>query len=96
MLTVSASLITILTLPLFTNLALEFYMGTQETIVLPVGKTVGMLLGIVLLPVAIGMAVRTRNPVMAKKAESVVSIFGGVVLAVALAAAMSAGTFFRV
>jgi len=81
-LTVSASLITILTLPLFTNLALEFYMGTQETIVLPVGKTVGMLLGIVLLPVAIGMAVRTRNPVMAKKAESVVSIFGGVVLAV--------------
>lgn len=81
-LTVSASLITILTLPMFTNLALDFYMGTQEAVVLPVGKTVGMLIGIVLFPVAIGMLVRTRNPAMAKKAEGVVSIFGGVVLAV--------------
>ncbi|AZT84977.1 bile acid:sodium symporter family protein [Marinobacter sp. NP-4(2019)] len=81
-LTVSASLITILTLPLFTNLALDFYMGTQETVVLPVWKTVGMLIGIVLFPVAIGMVVRTRNPVMAKKAEGMVSIFGGIVLAV--------------
>lgn len=81
-LTVSASLITILTLPLFTNLALDFYMGTQETVVLPVWKTVGMLIGIVLFPVAIGMVVRTRNPAMAKKAEGVVSIFGGIVLAV--------------
>lgn len=81
-LTVSASLITILTLPLLTNLALDFYMGTQETVVLPVWKTVGMLIGIVLFPVAIGMVVRTRNPAMAKKAEGVVSIFGGIVLAV--------------
>ncbi|WP_297791078.1 bile acid:sodium symporter family protein [uncultured Marinobacter sp.] len=81
-LTVSASLITILTLPMFTNLALDFYMGTQEAVVLPVWKTVGMLVGIVLFPVAIGMVVRTRNPVLAKKAEGVVSIFGGIVLAV--------------
>ncbi|MCG2581716.1 MAG: bile acid:sodium symporter family protein [Marinobacter sp.] len=81
-LTVSASLITILTLPMFTNLALDFYLGTQEAVVLPVGKTVGMLVGIVLFPVAIGMVVRTRNPAMAKKAEGVVSIFGGIVLAV--------------
>ncbi|WP_417531748.1 bile acid:sodium symporter family protein [Marinobacter lipolyticus] len=81
-LTVSASLITILTLPMFTNLALDFYLGTQEAVVLPVWKTVGMLVGIVLFPVAIGMVVRTRNPAMAKKAEGVVSIFGGIVLAV--------------
>ncbi|EON93089.1 bile acid: sodium symporter [Marinobacter lipolyticus SM19] len=81
-LTVSASLITILTLPMFTNLALDFYMGTQEAVVLPVWKTVGMLIGIVLFPVAIGMVVRTRNPAMAKKAEGMVSIFGGIVLAV--------------
>lgn len=81
-LTVTASLITILTLPLFINMALDLYMGTQETIVLPVGKTVGMLFGIVLFPVALGMIFRTRKPALARKAESVVSIFGGVVLAV--------------
>ena len=85
-LTVSASLITILTLPLFTNIALQYYMGTEEDIVLPVWKTVGMLIGIVLFPVAIGMVVRTRKPEVARKAESIVSIFGGIVLAVLIVA----------
>ena len=85
-LTVSASLITILPLPLFTNIALQYYMGTEEDIVLPVWKTVGMLIGIVLFPVAIGMVVRTRKPEVARKAESIVSIFGGIVLAVLIVA----------
>ena len=85
-LTVSASLITILTLPLFTNIALQYYMGTEEDIVLPVWKTVGMQIGIVLFPVAIGMVVRTRKPEVARKAESIVSIFGGIVLAVLIVA----------
>ena len=85
-LTVSASLITILTLPLFTNIALQYYMGTEEDIVLPVWKTVGMLIGIVLFPVAIGMVVRTRRPEIARKAEGIVSIFGGIVLAVLIVA----------
>lgn len=80
-LTVSASLITILTLPLFANAALQYYMGTEENIVLPVWKTIGVLTGIVLLPVAIGMLVRSRKPDLARKAESIVSVFGGVVLA---------------
>lgn len=85
-LTVSASLITILTLPLFTNIALQHYMGTEEDIVLPVWKTIGMLVGIVLFPVAVGMVVRTRKPEVARKAESIVSIFGGIVLAVLIVA----------
>ena len=85
-LTVSASLITILTLPLFTNIALQYYMGTEEDIVLPVWKTVGMLIGIVLFPVAIGMVVRTRKQEVARKAESIVSIFGGIVLALLIVA----------
>jgi len=85
-LTVSASLITIITLPLITNMALQFYMGTEEDITLPVGKTIGMLVGIVLLPVAIGMLVRSRKPEVARKAESIVSVFGGIVLAVLIVA----------
>lgn len=85
-LTVSASLITILTLPLFTNMALQHFMGTEENISLPVGKTIAMLVLIVLLPVAIGMLVKTRKPDLALKAESLVSIFGGVVLALLIVA----------
>ncbi|WP_029652526.1 bile acid:sodium symporter family protein [Marinobacter daepoensis] len=85
-LTVSASLLTILTLPLFTNMALQHFMDTEESISLPVVKTIVMLVVIVLLPVAIGMLVRTRKPELARKAEGVVSIFGGVVLAVLIVA----------
>lgn len=80
LLTVSASLITIVTLPFFTNYALEMYYGEGASITLPVGKTIAMLVVIVLLPVAIGMFVRTRAPELARKGEGIVSIFGGVVL----------------
>ena len=80
LLTVSASLITIVTLPFFTNFALQLYFGEAANISLPVGKTIAMLVVIVLLPVSIGMFIRTRAPAAAQKAEGVVSIFGGIVL----------------
>ena len=80
-LTVTASLITIVTLPILTNYALQLYAGTEESITLPVGRTVGMLVGIVLFPVAVGMVFRTRAPELSRRAESAVSVFGGVVLA---------------
>ena len=80
-LTVSASMITIMSLPFFTNLALKTYLGAQQEIVLPFGKTVLMLSVIVLLPVAIGMLIRAFKPHLAARAESVVSLFGAVVLA---------------
>ncbi|MFA0811645.1 bile acid:sodium symporter family protein [Microbulbifer epialgicus] len=79
-LTVSASLITILSLPFFTNYALRTYFGAEQEIVLPFAKTVAMLSAIVLLPVAIGMLVRAWNPHLATRAEGVVSIFGAFVL----------------
>lgn len=40
-----------------------------------------MLVGIVLFPVAVGMVFRSRAPELSRRAESVVSVFGGVVLA---------------
>ena len=86
LLTVSASLITIVTLPFFTNFALQHYFGETADIALPVGKTIAMLVVIVLLPVAIGMVIRSRAPERAKKAESIVSVFGGIVLLVLIVA----------
>ncbi len=80
LLTVSASLITIITLPFFTNYALQMYFGEAANISLPVGKTIAMLVVIVLLPVALGMFIRTKAPAKAQKAEGMVSIFGGFVL----------------
>lgn len=80
-LTISASMITIMTLPVFANYALTFYYGTQQAIELPFVKTVLMLSLIVLLPVAIGMLIKWFRPSLATRAENVVSIFGGLVLA---------------
>lgn len=84
-LTVIATLITIITLPLLTNFALGYYMGSEEHITLPLDQTIGMLLVLVLLPVLSGMGIRSRAPALADKAEGYVSIFGGVVLAVLIA-----------
>nr|WP_221191774.1 bile acid:sodium symporter family protein [Microbulbifer rhizosphaerae] len=81
-LTVSASMITILSLPFFTNYALQAYFGTQREIVLPFVRTAATLSAIVLLPVVIGMGVRAWLPRLASRAEGAVSIFGGLVLAV--------------
>ncbi|MBY6210226.1 bile acid:sodium symporter [Microbulbifer agarilyticus] len=79
-LTISASLITIMTLPVFANYALQLYYGAQQEIALPFVRTVLMLSAIVLLPVAIGMTIKALRPAFAGRAEGFVSIFGGLVL----------------
>ncbi|WP_231758401.1 bile acid:sodium symporter family protein [Microbulbifer elongatus] len=84
-LTVSASLITIMSLPLFANYALQAFSGTQQEITLPFGKTVLMLSAIVLLPVSIGMGLKALRPKLAARAEGLVSVFGGLVLALLIA-----------
>ena len=80
-LTVLANVITIITLPLLTNFALQRYMDQDELFLLPVDQTIGTLVAIVLVPVIIGMVIRSKAPEKAQKAESAVSVFGGVVLA---------------
>ncbi|GAA1216399.1 bile acid:sodium symporter family protein [Prauserella alba] len=81
-LTVVASLITIVTLPVFANLALGIWpvAGVGE-IRVPVLRTIALLLVLVLVPVLLGMAVRAAKPAIADAMERVVSVFGGLVLA---------------
>jgi BASS family bile acid:Na+ symporter len=80
MLTVIASLATILTLPISVNLALDLLTDNAVAVRLPVGQTVLMLSVLILIPVAIGMAVRGHNPALAAKADRWVGLFGAVVL----------------
>ena len=80
-LTVIASVVTIATLPLFVNLAMRWQPAASDVAVrVPVGRTVVLLIGIILVPVAIGMAVRRRTPERAAALERTVSLFGAVVL----------------
>jgi bile acid:Na+ symporter, BASS family len=81
-LTVIASLVTIVTLPIAANLALRWQPTASDVPVeVPVLRTIGLLVAIVLVPVAIGMAVRARWPERAAALERAVSLFGGVVRA---------------
>lgn len=80
-LTVLASVGTILTLPFFVGLALDQQSGVDEVAVsMPLGPTVALLLGVVLVPVTLGMLVRRRAPHRAARLERAVSAFGGAVL----------------
>jgi bile acid:Na+ symporter, BASS family len=80
-LTVIASLVTIVTLPIAANLALAWQPAASEVpISVPVGRTIALLVGIVLVPVALGMTVRRRAPGRAAALETFVSAFGAIVL----------------
>lgn len=79
-LTVLASIGTILTLPFFVGLALDRLTGDEVAVSMPVGQTVALLLGVVLVPVTVGMLVRARVPERAAALERAVSAFGGAVL----------------
>ncbi|MTV24254.1 bile acid:sodium symporter family protein [Nitriliruptoraceae bacterium ZYF776] len=80
-LTVVASIVTILTLPLFTGFALDLQ-GAPDgvSVEVPLLRTVLTLVGVVLVPVLIGMLIRARAPHRAAAAERAVSAFGAVVL----------------
>jgi bile acid:Na+ symporter, BASS family len=81
-LTVVSSIAIIFTLPFWTNLALGWQpLGVDADVRVPVADTVGLLVVIVLVPVAIGMFIRQRNPWHAAKLERIVSLLGAIVLA---------------
>ena len=81
-LTVVASLVAVVTLPIATNLTLQWQPAVAETVgELSVLNTIATLVAIVLLPVGIGMFVRARWPRQARKAERAVSLLGSIILA---------------
>lgn len=81
--TVIASFVTILTLPLFTNLALNLLtvQDMAAPMTLPFWESASKLFIVVLLPVIVGMMVRARRPGLAVRGERLVSLFGVLVLA---------------
>ncbi|MGG6267762.1 bile acid:sodium symporter family protein [Leptolyngbya sp. AN03gr2] len=68
-LTAVSSIITVFTIPIFTNLALQRFLGQSAAIALPIGQTMLQIFLITLLPIAIGMLIRQRFPTTAKRLE---------------------------
>ncbi|MFZ4677240.1 MAG: bile acid:sodium symporter family protein [Nodosilinea sp.] len=72
-LTAVSSIITVFTIPLFTNLALQHFLGERAAIALPIGSTMLQIFLITLLPTAIGMAIRHQFPGSARRLEKPMS-----------------------
>lgn len=82
LMTALASLITVLTLPLFTQIALSMFTdrALEQPLQLPVLSTIVMLLAIVFVPVMLGMGLRAWKTQLAGRLEGAVSAFGMLVL----------------
>ncbi|MFN4299421.1 MAG: bile acid:sodium symporter family protein [Thermaurantimonas sp.] len=87
-LTAITSVITIFTIPFIVNFSLDFFMGKEANIELPVGKTMVQIFGVALVPVAIGMFIRKKAPAFAEKADRPVRIFSAVIFALIILAAI--------
>ena len=68
-LTAISSLVTVFTIPLVVNLAMQMFMGSETALQLPFLKTVIQIAAITLIPVSLGMALHYRQPVFAAKVE---------------------------
>lgn len=86
-LTVVASLAIIVTLPGWLDVAGRILPGATElSVSVPLGQTFGLLIDIILIPVAIGMVIRAKKPELAAKLERGMSVFGALVLLLAIGA----------
>lgn len=82
-LTVISSVAVIATLPFYANIALDRYPAVSNVAIrVSVGRTILLLVAIVLIPVALGMTVRRKSPDRAASLERAVSLFGGIILVV--------------
>jgi len=82
LMTASASLLTILTLPLLANWAIALFTDNtmDEPLRLPVTQTIAMLLAIVFVPVMLGMGLRAWKTQLTGRLEGAVGAFGMLVL----------------
>ena len=72
-LTAVNSIITVFTIPIFTNLAFQYFLGESAAIALPIGRTMLQIFLITLLPTAIGMVIRHYFPDTARRLETQMS-----------------------
>lgn len=86
-LTAINTVLSIVSLPLIGTWAIATFAGTGQVVPLQFGKVVEVI-GIVLVPVALGMLVRARKPAIAERAGKPMKIFSAVVLVAFAAIAM--------
>ena len=80
-LTAVTSVAVILTLPMWFGIGARIIPGAaDEQVTVPLGQTFGLLLGVILIPVLLGMLLRARKPALSARIERFVGVVGLVVL----------------
>lgn len=83
-LTAISSLITVFTIPILLNLAMEHFIGRGKYVELPVIQTMVQIIVITIIPVSIGMMVRWKFPRAAYRAEQPVKAASAVFIALVI------------
>jgi BASS family bile acid:Na+ symporter len=81
-LTAISSFITIFTIPFLVNFAMSVFMGEGKYIALPVVKTILQILIITIVPIIIGMCLRSWKSNFARQAEKPFQIASGIFIAI--------------
>lgn len=79
--TAVVSLITPFTIPILAALSMSYFMAAQTDFTLPIGKTIVQLLVITVIPVAIGMLLLAKAPMLANRIEKFLKWFSVAFLA---------------
>jgi BASS family bile acid:Na+ symporter len=87
-LTAVNSVLSLVTLPLIVNYSLEHFMGEGRSIPLQFGKVM-QVVAVVLIPVAIGMLVRSKRPAFADRLDKPVRIISAVFLILVIGSAIA-------
>lgn len=87
-LTAINSVLAVFTIPVVVNLSVDYFLGSGSDLVLPPGKVLAVVV-IVLVPVAIGMAVRSRRPAFAERMRQPVKMGSAVVLGLVIVVALA-------
>src|SRR5690606_24867345 len=87
-LTAIASVITVFTIPILVDFGMLQFMGESQKIELPFIKTIGQILAITIVPVAVGMVIHGKNPKLSHRAERPVKILSALFLVLIIAAVL--------
>lgn len=79
-LTAISSILSIFTIPLIINFGLIQFMSEGQTIHLPLAKTIAQIMGITVIPIALGMLVNAKKPQFAQRMEKAVKVASVVIL----------------
>ncbi len=83
-LTAISSILTILTIPFIVQFALLHFMGQEKQIVLNIPQVIGQLFVITIIPVSVGMLIKSKKPSFAAKMDKPVKRASAVVLAIVI------------